>query len=247
MIRLQNVTYAVAGQEILRGIDLEVKRNETVVILGASGSGKSTILRLILGLIEPTLGSIQVLGQDLGTLNYTALVQLRKKMGIVFQEGALFDSLTVGENVGYFFMEHDRQSHAQVEPRVMEMLATVGLAHTIDYWPEQLSGGMRRRIGIARALIYRPELILYDEPTTGLDPVASDSILDLIQKLKREHRVTSIVVTHDLEVAAQIADRLLVIRNGSVVWSGTKRSFVAQQKKIVSLYYQSERELSRAQ
>lgn len=238
MIELHNVDYSIGAHEILKGVSLAVGEKETLAILGASGSGKSTILRLMLGLIQPVKGEVWLFGRELASLPYPELVEIRKRMGIVFQEGALFDSLTVGENVGYYYLEHTRQTHAEVAPRVQAMLDTVGLGHTIDLMPEQLSGGMRRRVAIARALIYQPQLILYDEPTTGLDPVASKSITDLINLLKTEHKVASVIVTHDLEDALAVADRFIVIQEGRVAWTGTRRQFASQQNRLVEMFYQ---------
>jgi len=237
MLELRNVHYAIGDQPILTDVSLQVGEQETLAILGASGSGKSTILKVILGLIRPDQGQVLLRDRDLTRVSYRELVDLRKRVGIVFQEGALFDSLTVGENVGYYFLEHEGLSHAAVEPRVLAMLETVGLRHTVDMMPEELSGGMRRRVAIARALLYRPELILYDEPTTGLDPAAGESILELINRLKREHRVTSVVVTHDLDDAAAVAERLVVIRTGRVVWTGSRRQFAAQRNRVVAAFY----------
>ncbi len=244
MVEMQSVDYAIAGNPILRDVSLAVRERETLAILGASGSGKSTILRVMLGLARPDAGRVLVAGQELARLAYAELVEVRKKIGIVFQDGALFDSLTVGENVGYYFMEHGRRTHEQVAPQVREMLATVGLEHTVDMMPDELSGGMRRRVAIARALIYRPSLILYDEPTTGLDPVARESILELINQLKREHHVTSVLVTHSLNDAAQVADRFVVIRAGRVVWTGSRRQMLAQEKRLLAFYQPAEAEVS---
>lgn len=246
MLELDGVHYRIGGRPILRGISLTVGSCETLAILGASGSGKSTLLRIILGLQAPDSGRVLIRGRDINEVSYRELVELRKSMGIVFQDGALFDSLTVGENVGYYYMEHEHQTHAQVEPRVLEMLETVGLAHTLDMLPEELSGGMRRRIAIARALIYRPALILYDEPTTGLDPVSRESILTLINKLKAEHRVASIIVTHNLDDAVRVADRLLAIRAGEVVWSGAREDFLALTRKTVNRFFEAPETLSNA-
>jgi phospholipid/cholesterol/gamma-HCH transport system ATP-binding protein len=237
MLELRHVDYAIGGKPILTDVTFTVPERETLAILGASGSGKSTILRVILGLAQPDAGEVLVRGRDLTRVSYDELVAARKRMGIVFQEGALFDSLTVGENVGCFYLEHQRMTHDQVEPHVRSMLETVGLGQTMDMMPEELSGGMRRRVAVARALLYKPELILYDEPTTGLDPVATASILDLINQLKREHHVTSIVVTHALDDAAVVADRYVVIQAGRVVWSGSRKEFARRKAEIVAEYY----------
>jgi phospholipid/cholesterol/gamma-HCH transport system ATP-binding protein len=237
MLELRHVDLALGGRPILTDVGFSVGEQETLAVLGASGSGKSTILKVILGLLRPDRGQVLVRGRDLAQVSYRELVAMRRRMGIVFQEGALFDSLTVGENVGYYFMEHEGLSHAQVEARVLEMLETVGLRHTVDMMPDELSGGMRRRVAIARALLYRPDLILYDEPTTGLDPVAAGSILELINRLKREHRVTSVVVTHDLDDAAEVADRMGVVQAGRLAWSGSRRQFLAQRARLLKDYY----------
>jgi len=237
MIELKSVDYSIGNKQILRDVNLTVGECETLAIVGASGSGKSTILRIILGLVQPDAGEVFIQGININRVKYSELTELRKKMGIVFQEGALFDSLTVGENVGYYYMEHEKQTHEQVEPLVKEMLSTVGLTHTIDMLPEELSGGMRRRVAIARALIYRPSLILYDEPTTGLDPVATDSILDLINRLKHDHRVASVIVTHNMEDAARVADHFIVIQSGEVVWRGTRRQFLARRQQMIKRFF----------
>jgi phospholipid/cholesterol/gamma-HCH transport system ATP-binding protein len=244
MLELKHVDLALGGRPILTDVGFRVGEQETLAVLGASGSGKSTLLKVILGLLRPDQGQVLVRDRDLARVSYRELVALRRRMGIVFQEGALFDSLTVGENVGYYFMEHEGLSHAEVEERVLKMLETVGLAHTLDMMPDELSGGMRRRVAIARALLYQPDLILYDEPTTGLDPVAAASILELINRLKREHRVTSVVVTHDLDDAAKVADRMVVIREGRVAWSGSRRQFLAQRSRLLDAYYRPQPEVS---
>ncbi len=237
MIELRNIDYSIGGRSILCGVDLTVGEQETLAILGASGSGKSTLLRIILGLIEPDRGEVWLFGKELSHMPYADLVEMRKRMGIVFQEGALFDSLTVGENVGYYYLEHTRQTHAEIAPRVQAMLDTVGLGHTINMMPEELSGGMRRRVAIARALIYEPKCILYDEPTTGLDPLASRTTTDLINRLKKEHRVASVIVTHDLEDALEVADHFVMIQGGRVAWKGSRRQFASQQSKLMDMFY----------
>jgi len=236
-LEFSHVDFSIGGRLIVRDVSLAMETQQTLAILGASGSGKSTILRLIMGLIRPDRGQVKVLGQDITRMAYRDLVQLRRRMGIVFQGGALFDSLTVGENVGYYLMEQQHMSHAQAEPRIRAMLNLVGLEDTMDMMPEELSGGMRRRVAIARTMIYQPQLILYDEPTTGLDPIASNVILDLINRLKRENKVTSVVVTHDLDDAAALGDCFVVIREGSVAWSAGRRQFLSRQSEVVQAYY----------
>lgn len=243
MLELKNVSYSIGDKQILDNVSLTVGGQETLAVLGASGSGKSTILRVILGLAKPDKGEVIINGRDITKVKYRELVDLRKKFGMVFQDGALFDSLTIGENVGYYFLEHDRKSHEEVEAEVLEMLQTVGLSHTIDMMPDELSGGMRRRIAIARALIYRPELILYDEPTTGLDPLSRNSILELIDKLKKEHHVASIIVTHNMDDAEKVADRFMVVQDGAVAWEGKKRAFMSKHNEIISKYFCSHDQL----
>lgn len=237
MLELRHVYYSIEGRPILRDVSLSVGEQETLAVLGASGSGKSTILKIILGLARPDKGQVLVQGTDLTQISYAELVRLRARMGIVFQEGALFDSLTVGENVGYYLMEQEQMTPAEVEPRVRSMLELVGLGNAIDMMPEELSGGMKRRVAIARALVYQPRLILYDEPTTGLDPAAVESIVELINRLKWERQVTSVMVTHDLEDAAAVADYFAVIRNGEVVWRNNREGFLAHRDKAVEAFY----------
>ena len=212
------------GVPVLKGVDLEVARGEVLVILGGSGSGKSTILRLLLGLLDADQGRIIFEGQDITTTKGDALMHLRKRMGMVFQEGALFDSLTVGENVGYYLLEHGmdtRQGLPEVERRVRETLALVGLEDTIDKFPGELSGGMRRRVAAARTLIYSPDLILYDEPTTGLDPATCENFCKVMNDIKREKGVASIMVTHNLEDAQVVGDKFLLLRDGIPLWKGS--------------------------
>jgi phospholipid/cholesterol/gamma-HCH transport system ATP-binding protein len=201
---------------VLRGVSFDLLPGQTKVVLGGSGSGKTTILRLILGLLKPGSGSVKVDGVEVTGLSEEELRDVRLKVGMVFQEGALFDSLTVGENVGYRLVEDGTLGPETVEERVREMLGYVGLAPFHDHMPSQLSGGQRRRVAVARALVARPELMLYDEPTTGLDPITATTITDLIVKVRDLDGVSSILVTHQLRDAFNVA-RTSVRREGDRV------------------------------
>jgi ABC-type transport system involved in resistance to organic solvents, ATPase component len=196
VIRLENLTVAYGRRVILDGINLEIPTGKTMVILGESGSGKTTILKCVLGTLHPVSGRVLANGQDISTLKEDELLRFRQRMGMVFQEGALFDSLTVGENVAFWLWEHTRLSDEEVETRVRTLLRFVGLESSIDSKPSDLSGGMRRRVAIARAMAAEdPAFMLYDEPTTGLDPFTSKSICDLMRRVQREFTTTNIVVT----------------------------------------------------
>jgi phospholipid/cholesterol/gamma-HCH transport system ATP-binding protein len=224
MIELRNVSFRYEERPILRNVSFEIDQTESVVIMGPSGSGKSTVLRLILGLECPQEGCVFVDDEAICHLPESHKRHIRKNIGMVFQDGALFDSLTVGENVGYYLFEHTDMKQPDVEVRVREMLGFVGLNadEIIDVLPEQLSGGMRRRVAIGRALLAtNPTVMLYDEPTTGLDPEATHKVLGLINKATREKRISTIVVTHQIPDAIAICDRFIVILEGAVAFDGT--------------------------
>ena len=221
MIRLEDVYLAKAHKEILTGLTLEVTADERLVILGESGVGKSTILKVILGLWKPDRGRVLLHGKDINRLPESELIERRKTLAVVFQGGALFDSLTVGENVGYRLFEAGRLAPAAIEEIVREKLAEVGLEKAIDLYPSQLSGGMRKRAAIARALAADPQLILFDEPTAGLDPVASCRINELIVRCQDEGKGT-VVVTHDLECAFRVGEQLMLLDNGRIVFQGDR-------------------------
>ena len=229
--------------KILHDINFSLKKNETLVILGGSGSGKSTILRLLLGLIDADKGEILLHGKDITQMPEAELTDLRKKVGMVFQDGALFDSLTVGENVGYFLLEHgmdNRRDRPEVERRVSEVLKLVGLPQTIDMMPDELSGGMRRRVAAARTLIYKPDLILYDEPTTGLDPATCDNMCKVINDIKREAGVTGIMVTHNLEDAWAVGDHFMLLGKGTIAWKGSAEELKAKPKDTLDKFFRGE-------
>ncbi len=224
MIRLEKVTVAYGDQIVLDRIDLEVPMGKTMVILGESGSGKTTILKCVLGTLHPVSGRVLANDLEVGKLTEEELLRFRQRMGMVFQEGALFDSLTVGENVAFWLWEHTTLSDDKVEERVRTLLQFVGLESSIDQMPSDLSGGMRRRVAIARAMAAEdPAFMLYDEPTTGLDPFTSKSICDLMRRVQREFRSTNIVVTHDLTDAYRVGDLFTFIKDAKVIATGTRQ------------------------
>ncbi len=220
-----------------------MKKGEVLVILGGSGSGKSTILRLLIGLLDADQGRIFFDGEDITDVNEEKLVELRHRMGMVFQEGALFDSLTVGENVGYYLLEHgmdNKKDLPEVERRVTETLALVGLENTVDKWPGELSGGMRRRVAAARTLIYSPDVILYDEPTTGLDPATCENLCKVMLDIKAQKGVTSILVTHNMEDALTVGDQFLLLRNGVGLWNGSKEELKAKSPDFLMKFFRGD-------
>jgi phospholipid/cholesterol/gamma-HCH transport system ATP-binding protein len=221
MIEFRNVDYSIQGRPILRDISLRVATGETRVILGPSGSGKSTTLRLLIGLVRPDRGQIFIDGEDITQIKEERMRQIRLGIGMVFQQGALFDSMTVGENVGYALLEQN-DDEEDVEERVRETLRRVGLDdELIDRMPDEMSGGMQRRVAIARALAAKdPKILLYDEPTTGLDPQSSERITDLIVQLRDTLGKTSILVTHDIADAYKVGNTITVLNEGRVVFDG---------------------------
>ncbi len=224
MIELRNVDFSYGERPILKNVSLRVDRTESVVIMGPSGSGKSTILRLILGLNAPERGEVLVDGETMSALPEKQKRELRKRIGMVFQDGALFDSLTVGENVGYYLLEHTDLTWEEISERVVQMLGFVGLIpeQVVDKLPEQLSGGMQRRVAIARALLStNPTTMLYDEPTTGLDPRATETVLTLMNKLSQGKKISSIAVTHQIADAMSLTNRFIVIHDGEVAFDGS--------------------------
>ena len=200
-----NVYLGFDEGDILRGVSFSVPARETLVLLGETGTGKTLTLKLAAGLLKPTRGSISVLGQEVSTMSESELLRLRERLGFVFQEGALFDSMTVGENVAYRLRE-ERVKEEEIEPRVKEALQFVELEHTADQLPSELSGGMRRRVSIARALINRPDIVLYDSPTAGLDPITSQTIISLIMRLRDVYGVTALMATHRLQDGFALAN-----------------------------------------
>jgi phospholipid/cholesterol/gamma-HCH transport system ATP-binding protein len=221
MIRIRGLAKRLGRRDVLDGVDLDIPSGETIVVLGRSGTGKSVLLKHIIGLMEPDAGTVEVDGTVLQGLDERGLVEVRKRFGMLFQGSALFDSLSVGENVALPLREHTRMEEDAIRERVRERLAWVGLEGVEEMKPASLSGGMRKRVGLARAIAMDPAYILYDEPTTGLDPIMAGVIDDLIRSLQQRIGVTSVVVTHDLASAWRVADRIALLHAGRVVYSGT--------------------------
>lgn len=222
VLAVTNLHKSFEGRKVLNGVSLSVGRGETVAVLGRSGTGKSVLLRLIIGLAKPDSGSVRIHGEDITGLSVDQLGEFRKKMGFLFQHAALYDSLTVGANVAFPLDHHRREmARSEKEDRVRQLLAEVGLERDAEKMPSDISGGMQKRVGLARALALEPEILLLDEPTAGLDPISSREIDELVLTLQREHQMASIVVTHDLLSAKTIANRLALLDKGNVVIEGT--------------------------
>lgn len=221
MIQIKGLYKAFDVKQVLDGVDLEVRTGETMVIIGTSGCGKSVLLRHIIGLMQPDRGSLTVDGVELNGIKKARLYELRKRFGMLFQGSALFDSLTVEENVGLGLKQHSGLSKEEIRERVEAKLAMVGMAGTGGLMPSELSGGMKKRVGLARALAMDPQYMLYDEPTTGLDPVTADRINDLMAGLQEKLKITSVVVTHDMVSAGRVADRIAMLHQGRIIFCGT--------------------------
>lgn len=221
MIAVRELHKAIADQEILRGVELDVPVGETLVIIGRSGGGKSVLLKHLIGLMQPDTGEIWVAGKNIIGMTERQLTSIRQKVGILFQSGALFDSMTVEENIAFPLREAGMRDGKAMRASVNEVLEVVELEGENTKMPESLSGGMRKRVGLARAIIRRPSCVLYDEPTSGLDPVVSDSINRLIRRLQERFQMTSVVVTHDMKSAMHVADRIAYLHEGRVYFHGT--------------------------
>ena len=221
LVCVASLTKSFGQQTVLREINLEVSRGQTLSVLGQSGTGKSVLLKLIIGLHKPDSGSISIFGREITNLPLKELNEVRKKVGFLFQQAALYDSLTVEENVAFPLRRHSRMSDDQRAKRVHELLANVGMDQDANKMPSEVSGGMQKRVGLARALALDPEILLFDEPTAGLDPITAAEIDDLIVQLQKERHMASIVVTHDIHGARVVSDRLALMRDGQILVEGT--------------------------
>jgi phospholipid/cholesterol/gamma-HCH transport system ATP-binding protein len=225
---------------VLDGVDLSIESGQSVVIIGASGSGKSVMLKHVVGLLKPDLGEVWFDGERIDTQRERELMKIRERFGFLFQMGALFDSMTVEENVAFPLVEHTRKTPDEIREAVAHKLAMVGLPQAGRKMPGELSGGQRKRVALARAIVLEPDVILYDEPTTGLDPIRSDVINELILKLKREMKVTSITVTHDMQSAFKVGDRIVMLHEGRMIFDGSPEQVKESELSIVRRFVRGE-------
>jgi phospholipid/cholesterol/gamma-HCH transport system ATP-binding protein len=221
IIRMRGLKKSFGRQLVFDSLDLDIERGETLVVIGRSGCGKSVLLKHITGLVSPDAGEILFEGEDMTRFDRKKLFQMRMHFGMLFQSSALFDSMTVGENVALPLRKHTELSEEEIAATVSEKLKLVGLTGVSDHYPAEMSGGMKKRVGLARAVVMNPQVVLYDEPTTGLDPIMSDVINELIKTLQRELAITSVVVTHDIKSAYHGGDRIAMLHEGTIVFSGT--------------------------
>ena len=235
-IVVKNLSKSFNGREVLKNISFDVYEGEIFILMGGSGSGKSTTIKHIIGLLHPDSGSIKIDGVDITKLDRNELIEFRKRLGYLFQEGALFDSLTVWENVGFYYLENTKMKEKEIKKLATEKLSLVGLKDVENLYPSQLSGGMRKRVSLARAISTDPEIVLYDEPTSGLDPVTSAMIDNLILSLRNRLGMTSIVVTHDLATAFGIGDRIAFIHKGVIYAIGTPEEIKRNPDPLVQQF-----------
>jgi phospholipid/cholesterol/gamma-HCH transport system ATP-binding protein len=233
MIQVVDLHKTLGTQEVLRGVSMRISSGQTHVILGRSGSGKSVLLKHLVGLFQPDSGQVLVDGEDISKLQERQLGPIRKKIGILFQSGALFDSMSVSDNIAFPLRESGIKDPEVIRTRVAEALEMVDLAGEESKMPENLSGGMRKRVGLARTIVSRPACILYDEPTTGLDPIATDSINHLIRRLQKRLKATSIVVTHDMKTAFHTADQIAFLHEGAIYFEGTTEQLRASKDPVL--------------
>lgn len=242
LITLEQLSYRVTGKTILRRLDLYVEQGQTLAVMGMSGMGKSTLLKCISGLLRPCGGKVIVDGEDIAEMSERQLNQVRRKVGMVFQYAALFDSLDVFENVAFGLRRHRKLSEDELRSTVAEKLSLVGMSGTAHLMPAQLSGGMQKRVGLARALALDPSILLYDEPTSGLDPITASTISRLIVNMRNKLRVTSVVVTHDLALIKEVADKVGMLHRGKIISVGTWNEMEASEDPIVKQFMEGSSE-----
>jgi phospholipid/cholesterol/gamma-HCH transport system ATP-binding protein len=236
MIRIVDLHKSFGTKKVLQGVNLEIGDGETMVVIGQSGSGKSVLLKHIIGMLKPDQGRVYIDDVDITGLRDEALQPVLRKFGMLFQGAALFDSLTVGENIAFGLRRYTKDTRQEIEAIVTESLGKVGLRGVEDLMPYELSGGMKKRVGLARAIAYKPQIILYDEPSTGIDPIRADSINDLINQMKRDLCVTSVVITHDMVSCYKVADRIAMLYNGVIIEVGTPAEIQATANPVVQQF-----------
>jgi phospholipid/cholesterol/gamma-HCH transport system ATP-binding protein len=232
MIKLDDLHKSFGKQKVLDGLDLEIEEEKTTVIIGRSGGGKSVLLKHIIGLLRPERGQILIDGTDITKLGDRDLNEIRKKFGMLFQEAALFDSMTVGENVAFPLREHTRMKENEIRETVADRLRSVGLTGVEEKMPSELSGGMRKRVGLARAIAMRPQIVLFDEPTTGLDPVMTEAINRLIIDTQKKFNFTYVVISHDIQSIFEIGDRIAMLYEGKIIEYGTPEELRASRNPV---------------
>jgi len=234
---ISHLKKSFGDNDILKDISFKIKQGENLAVFGKSGSGKSVLIKCLVGLIEPDDGEVVLLDSDVSKLNYDELNVLRKKIGFLFQSAALYDSMTVRENLEFPLRDLKSKPQQEIDELVLEALTNVGLAEAIDKMPSELSGGMRKRVGLARTLILKPEIILYDEPTTGLDPITSQEISQLILDIQKKYNTASIIITHDIECARIAANRIIMIKDGTSIAEGTFEELSQSKDDFVRSFF----------
>lgn len=238
VIEIRDLRISFGEQEVLKGISIDLYKGENLIVLGKSGSGKSVLIKCIAELLKPDSGHIRVLGEDLGELDRKELADIRKKIGFLFQSGALYDSMTVKDNL-IFPLERMKKkfSKQEMEQKILEALDNVGLKSALNKMPSELSGGMRKRIALARTIVVDPQIMLYDEPTTGLDPITSGEISKLINEVQHKYRTSSIIITHDIACAREIADRVIMLKDGEIYSEGTMPEYEESEDPWIRSFF----------
>lgn len=238
VIEVRDLKISFGDQPVLNGLNLDLHEGENLVVLGKSGSGKSVLIKCIVQLLQADSGSIMVFGKEMNNIGKKDLEELRKDIGFLFQSGALYDSMTVRQNLEFPLRRIRKElDEKQIDEKVQEVLANVGLPHTADKMPSQLSGGMKKRIGLARTIIVDPKILLYDEPTTGLDPITSDEISQLMNAVKKQYKTSSIIITHDIACVKTVADRIIMINEGVLFKEGTYNDFTTSKDPFIKSYF----------
>jgi phospholipid/cholesterol/gamma-HCH transport system ATP-binding protein len=238
VIEITNLKKSFGSQQVLKDVSLKLLNGENLVVLGKSGSGKSVLIKCIVRLLDPDAGMINILGENISTLNSDRLGELRQKIGFLFQSGALYDSMTVKENLEFPLRRIRKNlTEKEISEKIMEVLENVGLADALNKMPSQLSGGMRKRISLARTIVVDPMIMLYDEPTTGLDPVTSDEISGLINDVQKRYKTSSIIITHDIECARNTANRIIMLKDGEVYQEGNLEAFEKSADPLIKSFF----------